>query len=78
MKNINVKFLILGTFLTLTLFLGVAATGPTDKWDDNQEWRVFSYEAVEKLELDRGEQPFAVTHRADGSTIRIWARKRDK
>ena len=31
MKNINVKFLILGAFLISTLFLGVAATGTTNK-----------------------------------------------
>ena len=31
MKNINVKFLILGAFLTSTLFLGGAATGTTNK-----------------------------------------------
>ena len=38
MKNIDTKSLIIGALLTSTIFLGVAATSPTDKWDDKQEW----------------------------------------
>jgi len=38
MKNIDVKSLIIGALLTSTIFLGVAATGTTDKWDVNQKW----------------------------------------
>jgi hypothetical protein len=40
MKNIDIKSLIIGVLLTSTIFLGVAATGPTDKWDKEQEWAV--------------------------------------
>jgi len=40
MKNIDVKSLLIGTLLASTIFLGVAATSPTDKWDDNQVWEV--------------------------------------
>ncbi len=41
MKNIDIKSLIIGALLTSTIFLGVAATSPTDKWDYKQEWRVW-------------------------------------
>ena len=40
MKSIDIKSLIIGTLLTSTIFLGVAATSPTDKWDNNQQWEV--------------------------------------
>jgi len=40
MKNTDIKSLIIGGLLTSTIFLGVAATSPTDKWDDNQKWSV--------------------------------------
>ena len=30
--------LIIGGLLATTIFLGVAATGVNDKWDDKQEW----------------------------------------
>ncbi len=40
MKSIDVKSLLIGALLTSTIFLGVAATGTTDKWDDKQEWYV--------------------------------------
>ncbi len=40
MKNIDVKSLIIGTLLTSTIFLGIAATGPNDKWDKNQQWEI--------------------------------------
>jgi hypothetical protein len=42
MKNIDVKSLFIGALLTSTIFLGVAATSPTDKWDDKQMWQVSS------------------------------------
>jgi len=41
MKSIDIKSLIIGALLTSTIFLGVAATSPTDKWDKKQEWRVW-------------------------------------
>ena len=40
MKNIDIKSIIIGVLLTSTIFLGVAATSPTDKWDNDQKWRV--------------------------------------
>jgi len=40
MKNIDVKSLLIGTLLASTIFLGVAATSPTDKWDKEQRWEV--------------------------------------
>ena len=43
MKDIGTKSLIIGALLTSTIFLGVAATSPTDKWDDKQEWGCFHH-----------------------------------
>jgi len=40
MKSIDIKSLLVGSILALTIFLGVAATGPTDKWDEKQRWAV--------------------------------------
>ena len=40
MKSIDIKSLIIGTLLTSTIFLGVAATSPIDKSDNNQQWEV--------------------------------------
>ena len=40
MKNIDIKSLIIGALFTSTIFLGVAATSPSDKWDDRQRWTV--------------------------------------
>ena len=40
MKNIDVKSLLIGVLLTSTIFLGIAATGPTDKWDSEQKWKI--------------------------------------
>ena len=88
MKNIDIKSLIIGALLTSTIFLGVAAvpsgTGTIhdgviwDTWDENQVWEVYSYDDDDLPKLDKGEEPFAVTHRADGSTKHIWGRKRVK
>ncbi|MDP7050444.1 MAG: hypothetical protein QF600_00815 [Verrucomicrobiota bacterium] len=40
MKSIDIKSLIIGVLLTSTILLGMAATRPTDKWDDKQVWQV--------------------------------------
>ena len=48
MKNIDVKSLIIGALLTSTIFLGVAATSPTDKWDEKQEW-LYASEAAGRV-----------------------------
>ena len=58
MKNIDVKSLLIGTLLTSTIFLGVAATGATDKWDGKQEWDVKIKPVAEPA--PKGAQPFAV------------------
>jgi hypothetical protein len=42
MKTIDIKSILIGTLLTATIFLGVAATSPTDKWDKEQQWEVCS------------------------------------
>ena len=39
MKNIDIKSLLIGGLLASTIFFGVAATSPTDKWDDKQLWK---------------------------------------
>ena len=38
MKNIDMKSLLIGGLLASTIFFGVAATSPTDKWDNEQQW----------------------------------------
>ena len=53
MKNIDIKSIIIGALLTSTIFLGVAATGTTDKWDDKQEWKVT---VSSQREYDRGKR----------------------
>ena len=40
MKNIDIKSVIIGVLLTTTLFFGMGATRPTDKWDDKQLWEL--------------------------------------
>ena len=56
MKNIDIKSLIIGALLTSTIVLGVAATSPTDKWDNNQVWHV-----KKNVDVGSGEgwEPFA-------------------
>ena len=60
MKNIDVKSLIIGTLLTSTIFLGVAATRPTDKWDDNQQWEVSFTTYPKDGQFINGWEPYAV------------------
>ena len=71
MKNIDIKSLIIGALLTSTIFLGVAATSPTDKWDKNQKWEItlekssYQNHLVDVLsdawdEAADGAEPFAV------------------
>jgi hypothetical protein len=43
MKNIDMKSLLIGGLLASTIFFGVAATSPTDKWDKNQRWQVTEF-----------------------------------
>ena len=37
MKTIDLKLLIIGMLLASTVFLGMAATNATDKWDKKQQ-----------------------------------------
>lgn len=37
-KSIDVKSFLIGMLLASTILLGMAATGPTDQWDKQQEW----------------------------------------
>ena len=80
MKNIDIKSLIIGALLTSTIFLGVAATSLTDKWDDRQEWEIF------RITTDRdtpqatgknGYEPFAVSREANGK-FKVHLRRRIK
>jgi hypothetical protein len=68
MKNIDIKSLLIGGLLTSTIFLGVAATSPKDKWDSNQMWFVDDFKVAKP-----GWEPFCIS--TDGNVL--W-RKRDK
>lgn len=71
MKTLDVKSLLIGALLTSTVLLGVAATSPTDKWDDKQVWEVKSYMSIgsdtaaqQKTNLKvSGYEPFAIDDR---------------
>ncbi len=81
MKSIDVKSLLIGALLTSTIFLGVAATSPTDKWDDKQEWVVkrgypLGAQGIEGYSLADGWEPFGTADYAGKETI--WLRKRIK
>ena len=49
MKTIDIKSIIIGVLLASTIFLGVAATGVNDKWDDKQEWIEADYDALRAM-----------------------------
>ena len=55
MKSIDIKSLLIGTLLTSTIFLGVAATGATDKWDGKQKWEINTSSG----KIAEGWEPFA-------------------
>ena len=59
MKNIDIKSLIIGALLTSTIFLGVAATSQTDKWDDKQEWDLKPISSKD-IKTHIGWEPYAV------------------
>ena len=79
MKKIDIKSIIIGALLTSTIFLGVAATSPTDKWDIRQVWEISSFQKSDKkLQLiNNGYEPFAVTLGGDGKTT-VHTRRRTK
>ena len=62
MKPIDIKSLIIGALLTSTIFLGVAATSTTDKWDDKQEWEVLE-KTMSDIRVGKriADNPFAFT-----------------
>ena len=60
MKNIDIKSLIIGALFTSTIFLGVAATSPTDKWDGKQQWEIGTVMAVQKR--DDNDEPIGHTY----------------
>ena len=55
MKSIDLKSLLIGALLTSTIFLGVAATGTTDKWDGKQRWEI----KTSSGKIPEGWEPFA-------------------
>jgi hypothetical protein len=72
MKNIDIKSIIIGALLTSTIFLGVAATSPTDKWDENQVWKVQQWLLKHPQPTWVGHEPFATDGKA------VYYRKRIK
>jgi hypothetical protein len=76
MKNIDVKSLIIGALLTSTVLLGVAATSPTDKWDDKQVWQSTFYTERPTRAQITGWEPYTAIAGPDGGII--FFRKRIK
>ena len=77
MKTIDIKSLLIGTLLTATIFLGIAATSPRASanmrnWDDNQVWRVKQWLLEHPEPTWVGYEPFAT----DGKIV--YYRKRIK
>jgi len=70
MKSIDTKSLIIGALLASTIFLGVAATSPTDKWDNEQFWLIKTEPTT--LTGEKGAEPFAATDK------KVFWRKRIK
>ena len=66
MKKIDVKSLLIGILLTTTVIFGIGATSPTDKWDDEQQWTVWTVNSVwlgktdEWLKQSKGGEPFSI------------------
>ena len=48
MKNIDLKSTVIAILFIALVFVSIAATGKTDKWDDNQVW---IYDLILKREL---------------------------
>ena len=55
MKYIDIKSVVIGVLLTTTIFLGVAATGTTDKGDGKQKWE----NKTSSGKIPEGWEPFA-------------------
>jgi hypothetical protein len=82
MKNIDIKSLLIGGLLASTIFFGVAATSPTDKWDDKQLWKFKYTDNTTKGMLDDGDangwEPFGWHWKDDKKRYVIAFRKRIK
>ena len=72
MKNIDVKSLLIGVLLTSTIFLGVASTGPKDKWDFNSSWQYIDSKTLEEAEMLK-EEIYQVV--MDPKTGKTWTHK---
>ena len=61
MKSIDIRSLIIGALLTLTVFLAAAATRPTDQWDEKQVWQVryIRSEDIKKTGYEPGWEVFS-------------------
>ena len=73
MKNIDAKSIIIGALLASTIFLGVAATSPTDKWDDKQEWTIKTTAYNKRSGSDpdfAGYEPFGKS-----GTLYLWRKR---
>lgn len=85
MRNIDVKSVIIGALFASTIFFGVGATSPTDKWDDKQSWEVDVFTQREmnagvrwtggEAEFIAGWEPIAGTIRGSNGN-EVFARKR--
>ena len=83
MKNIDVKSLIIGALLTSTIFLGVASTGTTDKWDKEQVWIYMTLKdetilGFQGKSTTKGWEPIGFTVGEKGAKGQILVRKRFK
>lgn len=60
MKNIDLRSLLIGILLTTTVFFGIGATSPDDKWDKRQQWQVRYFQDYEiGLSATRGWEPIS-------------------
>ena len=52
LKSIDGKSLLIGGLLACTIFFAMGATGPTDKWDDEQLWQTKVIDT--NVDIDKG------------------------
>ena len=77
-KSIDGKSLLIGGLLASTIFFAVGATGPTDKWDDEQVWSIKLIPPFQGglTVCSAGYEPIAYNSRGDDSQVIL--RKRIK
>ncbi|MDP7011189.1 MAG: hypothetical protein QF685_07410 [Verrucomicrobiota bacterium] len=73
MKSIDIRSLIIGVFLTSTIFLGVAATGTTDNWDAKQNWEWKEWRVGDGI--PKGWEP---VQQYQSASDWVWCRRRVK